>query len=298
MVQAEPSKIQKVNGGTLDSSSTGSSSSESESESESESSSESGSESSASDKGPRAASAVNAKLGPKASDSDSDSDSESDDDAPANGPKVTAAPSSDDDDSDDDSVSAADAKTGLEANESSHTTSSDSSDEDEDEDVIMANASSTLANATKRKADSDATPPSKKPKLEASDPSSSTIWVGNLSWNVDDDWLKTEFEGYGEVVSARVQMDRSSGRSRGFAYVEFKDASAAQAATQDKNKEIDGRAPRIDIAPPRSAPDQAKRAKAFNDQTSEPSQVLFVGNLAFDASEDAYVSVLCAHCDD
>jgi len=47
------------------------------------------------------------------------------------------------------------------------------------------------------------------------DEASKTIWVGQLSWNVDDAWLKTEFEEFGEVVSARVVMDRDSGRSRG-----------------------------------------------------------------------------------
>ena len=42
-----------------------------------------------------------------------------------------------------------------------------------------------------------------------------TVWVGQLSWNVDSDWLKTEFEEYGEVESARVVNDRETGRSRG-----------------------------------------------------------------------------------
>jgi len=104
---------------------------------------------------------------------------------------------------------------------------------------------------------------------------------------VDDDWLKTEFESYGEVVSARVQMDRNSGRSRGFGYVELKDIAHAKAAVADTSKEIDGRAPRVDFAPARSAPDPTKRAKAFNDKVSEPSSILFVGNLSFDATEDA-----------
>ncbi|KAF8313390.1 RNA-binding domain-containing protein, partial [Clavulina sp. PMI_390] len=115
------------------------------------------------------------------------------------------------------------------------------------------------------------------------------LWVGNLSWNVDDAWLKSEFETYGEVISARVQVDRASGRSRGFAYVEFKEMSAAQAAIADSSKEIDGRAPRLDFAPVRTAPDQTKRARAFDDKVSEPSSILFVGNLSFDATEDAYV---------
>lgn len=151
------------------------------------------------------------------------------------------------------------------------------------------------ATTGKRKAEVEAVEPAKKAKVseDASlNAPSSTIWIGNLSWNVDDDWLKTEFETYGELVSARVQMDRNSGRSRGFGYVEFKEMSAAQAAVDDHTKEIDGRAPRVDFAPPRSAPDPAKRAKAFDDKVSEPSSILFVGNLSFDATEDGYVPSL------
>lgn len=41
------------------------------------------------------------------------------------------------------------------------------------------------------------------------------IWVGQLSWNVDDSWLKTVFDEFGTVVSARVQVDRDSQRSKG-----------------------------------------------------------------------------------
>jgi nucleolin len=145
-------------------------------------------------------------------------------------------------------------------------------------------------NSTKRKAESDAVLPAKKAKLATESTTESgtlsTLWVGNLSWNVNDDWLKGEFEGYGEVISARVQMDRNTGRSRGFAYVEFKEPVSAQKALADTSKEIDGRAPRMDIAPPRGEPDQTKRAKAFNDKVSDPSSILFVGNLSFESTED------------
>ena len=41
------------------------------------------------------------------------------------------------------------------------------------------------------------------------------LFVGQLSWNVDDDWLTREFEPYGKLISARVMMDRNSGKSRG-----------------------------------------------------------------------------------
>lgn len=69
----------------------------------------------------------------------------------------------------------------------------------------------------KRKADTEDKPAkkAKSAEVEEEEEESKTVWVGQLSWNVDDAWLKTEFEEYGEVVSARVVMDRDSGRSRG-----------------------------------------------------------------------------------
>lgn len=47
--------------------------------------------------------------------------------------------------------------------------------------------------------------------------SSANLFVGSLSWNVDSDWLRSEFEKYGEIVRANVVTDRESGRSRGCA---------------------------------------------------------------------------------
>lgn len=41
------------------------------------------------------------------------------------------------------------------------------------------------------------------------------LFVGQLSWNVDNEWLTREFEAYGQLESARVMTDRDSGRSRG-----------------------------------------------------------------------------------
>ena len=43
------------------------------------------------------------------------------------------------------------------------------------------------------------------------------IYVGNLAWATDDDELRSAFEAFGEVSSAKVIMDRETGRSRGFA---------------------------------------------------------------------------------
>lgn len=143
--------------------------------------------------------------------------------------------------------------------------------------------------------------PTKKAKFETTtnDTSgeSATLFVGKLSWNVDDEWLKSEFASFGEIVRANVVTDRQSGRSKGFGYVEYETPAIAKKAMEEMNgKEIDGRAVNIDISTPR-APNPNSRAKAFGDTVSAESKVLFVGNVSFDADEDTLWSVFGEHGD-
>ncbi len=78
------------------------------------------------------------------------------------------------------------------------------------------------------------------------------LYVGNLSWGVDDDGLKNFFEQYGEVTSARVITDRETGRSRGFGFVEMPDQAAQAAIEQGDGIDLDGRPIRISEARPRT----------------------------------------------
>lgn len=158
-------------------------------------------------------------------------------------------------------------------------------------------ATETPAKETKKRAAEESEAPAKKAKTapvtnangdDASE--STTVFVGQLSWNVDNDWLQSEFTECGEVVSARVVTDRDSGRSRGFGYVEFTTTEAAQKALELAGKEVDGRAIKVDLSAPRpNREGQAERPKkTFNDTLSgPPTTTLFVGNLPFSASEDA-----------
>lgn len=78
------------------------------------------------------------------------------------------------------------------------------------------------------------------------------IYVGNLSWNTGDDELRGAFEAFGEVSSAKVIMDRETGRSRGFGFVEMSDDSAAKQAIEGMNdKDLGGRTLRVNEARPR-----------------------------------------------
>lgn len=77
------------------------------------------------------------------------------------------------------------------------------------------------------------------------------IYVGNLSYSVDDESLSQLFAEFGTVESARVIMDRDSGRSKGFAFVEMSSDSEAQAAISKLNGvEHSGRAMNVSEAKP------------------------------------------------
>jgi RNA recognition motif-containing protein len=79
------------------------------------------------------------------------------------------------------------------------------------------------------------------------------IYVGNLSWQTDENELRETFAPHGEVVSAQIITDRESGRSRGFAFVEMEnDAEAQEAISAVNNKEIDGRPVKVNEAKPRN----------------------------------------------
>jgi len=80
------------------------------------------------------------------------------------------------------------------------------------------------------------------------------IYVGNLSFDTTDAGLRAAFEAHGEVVRAEVVMDRDTGRSRGFGFVEMPSDTEAQAAVEALNgSQLDGRTLNVDQARPRGS---------------------------------------------
>lgn len=78
------------------------------------------------------------------------------------------------------------------------------------------------------------------------------LFVGSLSYSISDDQLKDAFAAAGTVVSAKVIMDRDTGRSKGFGFVEMSSEEEAKHAIDMFNgKEIDGRAVAVSEARPR-----------------------------------------------
>ncbi len=83
---------------------------------------------------------------------------------------------------------------------------------------------------------------------------SSRLYVGNLSWDTQEDDLIQAFEGDGRTVtSARIMTDRDTGRSRGFAFVEMgSDDDAVKAIEAMNGADLDGRALRVNEAQERT----------------------------------------------
>ncbi|MBH2016652.1 MAG: RNA-binding protein [Burkholderiales bacterium] len=78
------------------------------------------------------------------------------------------------------------------------------------------------------------------------------LYVGNLAYSVRDDNLQQEMSAFGSVLSAKVMMDRETGRSKGFGFVEMGSADEAQAAIRGMHgKSVDGRALVVNLARPK-----------------------------------------------
>jgi RNA recognition motif-containing protein len=78
------------------------------------------------------------------------------------------------------------------------------------------------------------------------------IYVSNLNFNIQDEDLKAFFTPYGEVTSSKVIMDKLTGRSKGFGFVEMSDdAAAGKAIAELDNGSVEGRNIRVTEARPR-----------------------------------------------
>jgi RNA recognition motif-containing protein len=91
---------------------------------------------------------------------------------------------------------------------------------------------------------------------------SSKLYVGNLSYSVRDEDLQQQFASFGHVQSAKVMMERDTGRSKGFGFVEMSSPAEAEAAIQAMHgKNMGGRDLTVNIARPMEA--RAPRSGGF-----------------------------------
>jgi len=75
------------------------------------------------------------------------------------------------------------------------------------------------------------------------------IFVANLNFKIQNDYLKEIFEEYGKVDSAKIIMDRTTGKSKGYGFVEMPDETSANAAIKELNgAEVEGKVVVVKVA--------------------------------------------------
>ena len=78
------------------------------------------------------------------------------------------------------------------------------------------------------------------------------IYVGNLSWDVNEEELRKAFAEHGQVTSVRIISDAFSGKSKGFGFVEMAEKAEAEAAIRTlNNKDLKGRPLKVNEARPK-----------------------------------------------
>ncbi len=108
------------------------------------------------------------------------------------------------------------------------------------------------------------------------------IYVGNLPYTIGNEQLAQIFSAYGEVGEASVVMDRDSGRSKGFGFVEMADATAAQNAIASLNgTTLDNRTIRVSEAQPRPERSRSGGRGGYRDSYGG-------GSNDFDGRQDRY----------
>ena len=91
------------------------------------------------------------------------------------------------------------------------------------------------------------------------------IYVSNLSFNVQDEDLRSYFSPFGEVTSAKVINDRSSGKSKGFGFVEMSDDEAGKKAISELDQaSVEGRSIKVMEARPKE--DRPRTNSPFKDK--------------------------------
>jgi len=74
------------------------------------------------------------------------------------------------------------------------------------------------------------------------------VYVGNLSYSMDEPSLRSEFSKFGEITDIALPVDRVTGRPRGFAFITFADSKAATDSLELNGQDIDGRKAVVNFA--------------------------------------------------
>ena len=126
--------------------------------------------------------------------------------------------------------------------------------------------------------------PASAPAPAASTEEGVKLYIGNISFDTDENRLKSTFEPFGEVTDCFLPTSRETGRPRGFAFVTMATRAAAdEAISKMDNTELDGRTIKVNESRPKGAPPPGQ---AFN--ASGAAEVkLYIGNLSFETTQES-----------
>ncbi len=82
-----------------------------------------------------------------------------------------------------------------------------------------------------------------------------TLYIGNIPWSTSEDELREAISRYGEVLACRIITERSTGRSRGYGFVEVDEETAENIMEQANGMELEGRRLVVNEAKPREQED-------------------------------------------
>ena len=111
-----------------------------------------------------------------------------------------------------------------------------------------------------------------------------TVFVNNLSFGVNEDTLQSLFAEYGTVVDVYIARN-SHGKSRGYAYIEFTEESAAALAIEQDKKELDGRKLEVKLSIPKQDRIAEKKEKPKQMQSTTIPTTIYVTNMPIGVSE-------------
>ncbi|HNR07679.1 MAG TPA: RNA-binding protein [Saprospiraceae bacterium] len=95
------------------------------------------------------------------------------------------------------------------------------------------------------------------------------IYVSNLGYQANDEDLKSLFSAFGPVVSAKVIMDKITGRSRGFGFVEMTNEADGKTAIQNlNNQNVEGRSISVSVARERDASGNSNINRSFGSNSN------------------------------
>lgn len=99
------------------------------------------------------------------------------------------------------------------------------------------------------------------------------LFVGNLSWNTQEQDLRTHFGAVGKVVAASIVNDRDTGQSRGFGFVEMDSQEGVQNALKFDGKELQGRVIKVcEARPKEDRQNRPERQEQRYDRSDRPTQ--------------------------